>query len=64
MIVEPADLDSQTAKTYDITGASDHPHSVTITPAQFASLKMTGSLMVTSTLDSGHPHSIRVRCTS
>jgi hypothetical protein len=64
MTVEPADLDSTSAKMYEIRGSSDHPHRVTITPAQFATLKTEGTLMVTSTENSGHPHSIRVRCTA
>lgn len=64
MTVEAADLDSTSPKMYAIQGEADHPHTVTITPAQFATLKSDGTLMVTSTTNSGHPHSIRVRCTA
>jgi hypothetical protein len=64
MVIQPGDLDSTSSKDYDITGSSDHPHTVTITAAQFRTLKETGALMVTSTNDDGHTHSIRVRCTT
>ena len=64
MVIEAADLDATSPREYDITGGSDHPHTVTITPAQFATLKQTGMLMVTSSSDDGHSHSIRVRCTA
>ncbi len=64
MTVEPADLESTSPKMYAIQGGADHPHSVTITVAQFAELKQSGSIMTTSTNVSGHTHSIRVRCTA
>ncbi len=64
MVIDPADVSSTTSKEYDITGTSDHPHTVTITAEQFATLRATGMLMVTSSFDDGHTHSIRVRCAS
>lgn len=64
MTVEPVDLESTSSKMYDITGGADHPHTVTITVAQFAMLKRDGSITISSTTNSGHSHSIRVRCTS
>jgi hypothetical protein len=60
-----ADLDSTADKTYDIMGGSPHGHSVTITGAQFATLKGGGSVMVTST-DGGadmHSHRVTINCT-
>lgn len=63
MTIGGGDIDSTSAVEYDITGGADHSHTVRITPAQFATLKETGELMVTSSSD-GHSHSIRVRCTS
>jgi hypothetical protein len=61
MMIEAGDVEAATTKEYDITGGADHPHTVRITAAQFATLKETGTLMVTSSND-GHSHSIRVRC--
>lgn len=63
MTVAPADLTSTSSKTYDIRGTSDHPHTVTITPAQFATLRSTGTLTVTSSTDDDHPHTVLVTCT-
>jgi hypothetical protein len=60
-----ADLDSPTAKTYDITGTANHSHSVTFSSAQLASLKVTGTIVtVTSTAATtdGHTHSVAVSC--
>ena len=62
MTVAPADLDSTSPRTYDITGTSDHPHTVIITPAQFASLRANGTLTVSSSTDDGHPHTVNVTC--
>ena len=61
--IPKADLDSQTTKTYSITGTSDHAHSVTFSPAQLQVLK--GGMAVTATTTSGgsgvysaHVHSV------
>ena len=55
-----ADLDSTTAKTYNL-GASNtdgHIHSVTFTPAQLASMKTGGTATVTTTTNVGHSHDV------
>jgi hypothetical protein len=62
MQVAPADLSSTSSKMYSIQGSASHPHTVTITPAQFATLRMNGTLTVMSSTNSGHPHSITVSC--
>jgi hypothetical protein len=62
MTIAPADLSSTSTRMYAIQGTSDHPHAVTITPAQFATLRSTGTLTVTSSTDDGHPHTIKVTC--
>lgn len=64
MTVSAADLESTTAVTYDIRGSSNHAHTVRITPAEFAMLKAEGTILVTSSENSGHPHTVRVRCTA
>ena len=61
MMIEAGDVEAGTTKEYDITGGSDHSHTVRITAAQFATLKETGALTVTSS-SAGHSHSIHVRC--
>ena len=60
-----ADLDSTTAKTYDIMGtATTHTHTVTFSAAQLAQLKAGTMVTVTSTPAStdGHTHSASVTC--
>ncbi len=57
-----ADLDSTDPKDYDITGTSDHPHTITLTPADFATLKSGGSVTVTSTNDDNHTHNVTIAC--
>lgn len=57
------DLDSKTAKTYSIIGASDHDHQVTFEPNELADLKAGVSVKKTST-DGGtsHDHEVTVLC--
>jgi len=59
-----ADLDSTTAKTYDITGSADHSHSVTLSTAQLGQLKAGVAVTVNSTpaTTDGHTHSLGVSC--
>lgn len=49
LVIPRADLDSTTAKTYNIQGAAGHDHLVTITPAQFAQIKARQVVVLTST---------------
>jgi len=62
--IVPADVDSPTAKTYDITGSADHGHSVTLSVAQLGQLKAGTAVTVTSTAAStdGHTHAVTVSC--
>ena len=57
-----ADVNAGVDKTYQIQGSSTHPHSVLITAANFASLKMMGSISVMSSLDAAHRHTVNVTC--
>jgi hypothetical protein len=51
LAIAKADLDSTTAKTYDLAaGADGHRHQVTFTPAQLALMKSGSSVSVTSTV--------------
>jgi len=58
-----ADLESQTSKTYSIKGVATHDHTVTITAGQFKSLLEGESLQLSSSIGSGHSHSVTVSCT-
>jgi hypothetical protein len=62
LTVAMADVTAAVEKSYDIRGSSDHPHTVTITAAQFATLATNNSLQVSSSSDAGHTHTITVTC--
>ena len=56
------DVSNSVEKTYSIQDGASHDHSVTITAADFNSLKSNNSIQVVSTSDSGHTHNITVSC--
>lgn len=60
--VPAADVQAAAQKTYNIQGGSAHPHSITITAAQFGLLSQNQTFTVTSTNDAGHIHDVTVRC--
>jgi hypothetical protein len=65
VVVSSADVAAGVDKTYDIMGIASHTHQITVTAADFATLKMAGTIMVTSTpgpagLD--HTHVVTVSC--
>jgi hypothetical protein len=64
LVVSASDVSTGAAKTYDITGTSDHAHMVTVSAANFATLQSNanGSVMVTSTSGGGHTHAVTVIC--
>jgi hypothetical protein len=59
--VPAADVAAGVEKTYPIQGTSMHPHTVRLTAANFATLKQTGTLTVSSSND-GHAHSVTITC--
>jgi hypothetical protein len=61
-VVPPADIDAGVEKSYDITGTSNHPHTIKVTAAQFATLRAGGQVTITSTFDDGHTHNVTLRC--
>lgn len=61
-MVPAADVMAGVQKTYNIQGASGHPHTVTITAAMFTMLKAGTSVMATSSNDAGHTHAVTVMC--
>lgn len=60
--VPGADVAAGVEKSYDIKGASGHPHTITITAAMFAMLKAGTPITVVSTNDANHTHSVTVSC--
>ncbi|NVB85714.1 MAG: hypothetical protein HOV81_45540 [Kofleriaceae bacterium] len=62
LMVSKEDVAAGVDKTYDITGTSDHPHSVTVTAANFGKLAMNQSVQLTSTSGGGHTHGVTIMC--
>lgn len=60
--IPAADLDSTSARTYPIQGGANHPHTITLTPAQLATLKSGQSVTVNSSTDLSHDHSVMITC--
>lgn len=60
--IPAADIEATTDRSYAIKGTSPHPHTVVITAAGFATLRASGTLVVTSSTDAGHAHSVTVTC--
>jgi hypothetical protein len=60
--VTAAEANAAVDKTYQIQGTSLHPHTVTITAAQFTMLKSVGTITVTSSVDANHSHNVTVTC--
>ena len=50
-------------QTYDITGASAHPHTLVVTPADFAALARGETVTITSSRDGSRPHTHDVMLT-
>ena len=64
LTVSLADVNAGVDKTYDIMGTSAHTHSVTVTAADFTTIKAGTTRMVVSTTGGGHTHSVTVMCVS
>ena len=60
--VPAADVMAGVQKTYNIQGASGHPHTVTITAAMFTMLKAGMPVTATSSNDANHTHAVTVTC--
>jgi hypothetical protein len=62
LMVSKADVMMAAAHTYDITGAADHTHMVTISAGAFGMLASNQSVMTISTTGANHTHNITVSC--
>lgn len=61
LVVAEADVLAAVDRTYDIRGSSNHGHTVTVTAAEFETLKGGGIVRTTSSRD-GHRHRVLVTC--
>jgi len=62
LVVSKEDVTQGVEKTYSIEGSADHNHNVTLTAANFVSLKGNNSISVGSTSGGGHTHNVTVSC--
>jgi len=61
LTVSAADVQNGVQKNYTLTGGT-HNHSVTVSAANFTSLSNGNSVLVSSTNDDGHTHSVTISC--
>jgi hypothetical protein len=60
--IPSADVQAGVQKSYDIQGASDHPHTITVTAAMFMMMKAGQTVNVVSTNDAAHTHTVMLSC--
>lgn len=60
--VSVADVNAGVEKTYNITGSAGHSHEVTVTAANFSTLANNQQVVVSSTTENGHTHSVTISC--
>lgn len=60
--VPKEDVNAAVEKTYQMSNVSGHIHMVTISAAQFQTLKGNSSISASSTSDDGHTHGVTVSC--
>ncbi|HJL19534.1 MAG TPA: hypothetical protein RMH99_27980 [Sandaracinaceae bacterium LLY-WYZ-13_1] len=59
-----ADVTAGAEKTYDITGDSDHPHTVVVTADHFATIAEGGTVEIESSEDDMHTHVVTLMCSA
>lgn len=57
-----ADVMAGVDQTYDITGDSDHPHTLMVTAADFARIAAGETVMIASSTDDRHDHLATLMC--
>ena len=62
LTVSVSDMENAVSKTYSIQGSSGHDHNVTLTEADFTSLKANKGIQKESTTTDGHSHTVTVNC--
>lgn len=62
LTVSVADVSAGNEKTYNIAGSAGHAHEVTVTAANFSTLANNQQVVVSSTTENGHTHSVTISC--
>lgn len=62
VVIPAADVADPMDRTYNIQGTSRHPHTITVTAANFETLAAGGTVTVSSSRDSGHSHEVTLVC--
>ena len=62
LTVSKADIEAGVNKTYSIMGSADHDHEITITAADFNTLKSNMQIGENSTTVQSHSHSVTISC--
>jgi len=62
LTVSSADVNSGVEKTYSIAGTAGHSHNVTVTVANFNTLKNNQQISIGSTTTDAHTHQVTVSC--
>jgi len=62
LTVPKSDIEAGTQKTYTIQGSSQHTHNITISADDFATLRDNQQVVVNSTNNESHTHSVTVVC--
>lgn len=62
LTVSKADIEAGVDKTYSIMGSADHDHEITITAADFSTLKNNMQIGENSTTVQSHSHSVTISC--
>jgi hypothetical protein len=62
MEVSAADVEAGVEKVYNVQGASQHPHTLTVSAQNFADLATNGMVELLTSEDFGHDHTIILTC--
>ncbi len=62
LVVSSADIEAGTERSYSIQGSSGHNHNITLTAANFNTLRTAKTMRVESSRDSSHRHDVTVSC--
>jgi hypothetical protein len=62
LVVTSDDVAAGVARVYNIQGTSDHNHTVSLAPGDFAMLQQDRAVMTVSSFDDDHDHTIMVAC--
>jgi len=62
LVVAKADIDAGTQKSYSIQGSSGHSHEIIVSESNFTKLKNKEQVVIESSTDSSHRHTVTVAC--